>query len=151
MNMATLQIQKTRNAETVTKAAIDQKQSLEVVQTMLHGGVCSTSSKISDFTAPADTSSSSAACLTCGELMNSGCNGGNADSHRNFFVDGAFDAQTYDMSDSIHPYKDYAAGKLVKNPSEANAPSTVMRILRRGRSKRVDTFLDWLVCPCRSL
>lgn len=40
--MATVQIQKTRNASTITKTAIDQKQSLEVVQTMLHGGVCGT-------------------------------------------------------------------------------------------------------------
>ena len=34
-----MQLQKTRNAETVTKTVIDQKQSLELVQTMLHGGV----------------------------------------------------------------------------------------------------------------
>lgn len=39
--MATIQIQKTANAGTMTKTAIDQKQSLEVVQTMLHGGVSS--------------------------------------------------------------------------------------------------------------
>ena len=39
--MVTMQMQKTRNEETVTKTAIDQKQSLEVVQTMLHGGVSS--------------------------------------------------------------------------------------------------------------
>ena len=38
-NMATIQIQRTRNAETVTKTAIDQRQSLEVVQTMLHSSV----------------------------------------------------------------------------------------------------------------
>ncbi|KAK4545923.1 hypothetical protein LTR36_002487 [Oleoguttula mirabilis] len=106
--MTTVQIQKTRNASTVTKTAIDQKQSLEVVQTMLHGGL------------------SSLAYM------------------RNFFAEKAFDEQMYEMSDRIHSYKDYAAGKLVKERSEANAPSTAMRILRRGRSKRVDMFLDWL-------
>lgn len=64
-------------------------------------------------------------------------------------MDNAFDEQIYEMSDTIHPYKDYAAGKLAKDRSEANAPSTAMRILRRGRSKRVDMFLDWLVCKER--
>jgi len=39
VKMATLQLQKTRNAQTLNKTAIDQKQSLEVVQTMLHGSV----------------------------------------------------------------------------------------------------------------
>ena len=37
--MATMQLQKTRMAETKTKTAMTQKQSLEVVQTLLHGGV----------------------------------------------------------------------------------------------------------------
>ncbi|KAK5131638.1 hypothetical protein LTR08_000765 [Meristemomyces frigidus] len=106
--MATMQIQKTRNAETVTKTAIDQRQSLELVQTMLHGGLSSLSYL------------------------------------RAFFAEKAFDKQVYEMNDRIHPYEDYAAGKLTKNINGANSPSTAMRILRRGRSKRVDTFLDWL-------
>ncbi|KAK5119758.1 hypothetical protein LTR85_007334 [Meristemomyces frigidus] len=106
--MATVQMQKTRNASTVTKTAIDQKQSLELVQTMLHGGLSSLSYL------------------------------------RNFFAEKAFDEQIYEMSDRIQPYKDYAGGKLVKDRSEANPPSTAMRILRRGRSRRVDMFLDWL-------
>ena len=42
-SMATVQLQKTKSAGTVIKTAIDQKQSLEVVQTMLHGSVCSSS------------------------------------------------------------------------------------------------------------
>lgn len=50
------------------------------------------------------------------------------------------------MSETILPYENYAAGKLVRERDKANAPSTVMRVLRRGRSKRVDVFLDWLVC-----
>lgn len=38
--MALMQIsQRTRTEQGVTKAALDQSQSLEVVQTMLHGGV----------------------------------------------------------------------------------------------------------------
>lgn len=37
--MATMQLQKTRMAQTKTKTAMTQKQSLEVVQTLLHGGV----------------------------------------------------------------------------------------------------------------
>jgi len=39
--MALMQVpQQTRTAHGVTKTALDQTQSLEVVQTMLHGGVC---------------------------------------------------------------------------------------------------------------
>lgn len=37
--MANMQLQKTRMAETQTKTVMTQKQSLEVVQTLLHGGV----------------------------------------------------------------------------------------------------------------
>lgn len=37
--MATMQLQKTRMAQTKTKTVMTQKQSLEVVQTLLHGGV----------------------------------------------------------------------------------------------------------------
>ena len=63
----------------------------------------------------------------------------------NFFVETAFDEQVYEMNDHIHPYDDYAAGKLTKDRHGAKSPSTAMRVLRRGRSKRVDMFLDWLV------
>ena len=61
--MATIQVQKTVNAKTFTKTAIDQKQSLEVVQTMLHGGVSSQLLLIHDL---ADTFPSSAAYRTYG-------------------------------------------------------------------------------------
>lgn len=37
---AAKQMQKTRLAATTTKTAITQKQSLEIVQTLLHGGAC---------------------------------------------------------------------------------------------------------------
>ena len=106
--MATIQLLKTRNAETITKTAIDQKQSLEVVQTLLHGGL------------------SSLSYLRC------------------FFAEKAFDEQIYDLSDKIHPYEDYAAGRLGKSHFTARTPKTIMRILRRNRSKRADMFLDWL-------
>jgi len=49
------------------------------------------------------------------------------------------------MSDKIPSYKDYAAGKLNKDTDKRVTPATLMPILRRGRSKRVDMFLDWLV------
>lgn len=56
------------------------------------------------------------------------------------------------MSDKIYPYKDYASGTHIRDKSEAADPYTVMRVLRRSRSKRVDKFLDWLAshfmsCP----
>lgn len=38
--MTTVQLQRALNAKTFTKTVIDRKQSLEVVQTMLHGAVC---------------------------------------------------------------------------------------------------------------
>ena len=107
--MANVQLQKTVNA-TVTKTAIDQKQSLEVVQTMLHGGL------------------SSLAYL------------------RQFFRDGVFEHQYYTFSaDRIHPYADYAGGKIKDVGAHANGPKTRMPVLRRGRSKRVNEFLDWIV------
>ena len=68
-----------------------------------------------------------------------------ADYFSNFLPDKAFDVQVYEMSDRIHPYDKYAAGMLTKNPEEVGAPSTAMKVLRRGRSKRADMFLDWLV------
>ncbi|KAK4554686.1 hypothetical protein LTR86_008188 [Recurvomyces mirabilis] len=106
--MATIQIQRTRNAPTITKTAITQKQSLEIVQTMLHGSL------------------STLAYL------------------RALFAEKTFDTQVYDMAQDVHSYKDYAAGKLARKASQANPPHTVMRILRRGRSRRADKFLDWL-------
>jgi len=68
-----------------------------------------------------------------------------ADRGSNLFAEKTFDTQIYDMAQNLHLYKDYAAGKLTRKASEANPPHTVMRILRRGRSRRADKFLDWLV------
>ncbi|KAK4902435.1 hypothetical protein LTR49_027045 [Elasticomyces elasticus] len=104
--MAMMQLQRTRNAPTVTK--IDQKQSLEVIQTMLHGSL-STLSYL-----------------------------------REFFSEKVFERQLYEMADHIHSYEDYAAGNLVKHKHEAAEPAITMCILKRGRGKRADLFLDWL-------
>ncbi|KAK5677100.1 hypothetical protein LTS10_010289 [Elasticomyces elasticus] len=104
--MAMMQLQRTRNAPTVTK--IDQKQSLEVIQTMLHGSL-STLSYL-----------------------------------REFFSEKVFERQLYEMADHIHTYEDYTAGKLAKHKHEAAEPAITMCILKRGRGKRADLFLDWL-------
>ena len=68
-----------------------------------------------------------------------------ADGHSNFFAEKAFDQQVYGMSERIHPYEDYATGRLPHRKESASETSTVMKVLRRNRSKRVDVFLDWLV------
>ncbi|TKA78562.1 hypothetical protein B0A55_02804 [Friedmanniomyces simplex] len=101
-----MQLQKTRNTKTVTK--IDQKQSLEVIQTMLHGSL-STLSFL-----------------------------------RAFFAEKFFDKQVYRMADHIQPYEDYAAGNIAHDGGNGSEPVTPMQVMRRGRGKRADTFLDWL-------
>ena len=71
----------------------------------------------------------------------------NTDRHRSFFAEKAFEEQIYESSSTILPYEDYAAGNVTKGKKKATESSTVMRVLRRNRSKRVDMFLDWLVRP----
>ncbi|KAI7180799.1 hypothetical protein KC316_g10053 [Hortaea werneckii] len=93
---------------TKTQNAIDQKQSLEVVQTLLHGGLSSLSYQ------------------------------------RALFSDKVFDEQFYVTGDHVHSYADYAAAKLPKRSPRDGTTATKMQVLRRGRSKRVDQFLDWL-------
>ncbi|KXT07784.1 hypothetical protein AC579_4304 [Pseudocercospora musae] len=106
--MATRTVQRTRVANNLTKTAITQKQSLEVVQTLLHGSL------------------SSLAYL------------------RSFFSEKVFDAQAYAAHDRLPSYRDYADGRLPEVPKDTTELHTTMQVLRRGRSKRVDTFLDWL-------
>ncbi|KAI5361915.1 Putative HORMA domain, Zinc finger, FYVE/PHD-type, Zinc finger, RING/FYVE/PHD-type [Septoria linicola] len=106
--MATKQIQKTCTTQTKTKTTITQKQSLEVVQTLLHGGL------------------SSLAYL------------------RMFFAEKAFDTQTYSAGNRMPSYQDYVNGKLPKQKKTETGTHTVMKVLRRTRSKRADAFLDWL-------
>ncbi|KAI7482037.1 hypothetical protein KC351_g6009 [Hortaea werneckii] len=103
--MASIQIQR---PATKTKNAIDQKQSLEIVQTLLHGGLSSLSYQ------------------------------------RALFSDRVFDEQFYVTGDHVHSYADYAAAKLPKTSPRDGTTATKMQVLRRGRSRRVDQFLDWL-------
>ncbi|KAF2860691.1 hypothetical protein K470DRAFT_276781 [Piedraia hortae CBS 480.64] len=63
---------------------------------------------------------------------------------RSFFPESFFDQQVYMMSDRIYPYRDYASGKLPRKSGSTQVPCTVMKVLRRGRSRRVDKLLDWL-------
>ncbi|GAB1738851.1 hypothetical protein NU219Hw_g3635t1 [Hortaea werneckii] len=103
--MASMQVQR---PVTKTQNAIDQKQSLEVVQTLLHGGLSSLSYQ------------------------------------RALFEENVFDEQFYVTGDHVHSYADYAAAKLPKRSPRDGTPATKMQVLRRGRSGRVDQFLDWL-------
>lgn len=64
---------------------------------------------------------------------------------REFFREGVFQRHWYDAAEKIHPYADYAAGKLADSAKVATEPNTAIEVLRRGRSKRVDMLLDWLV------
>ncbi|KAK1822511.1 hypothetical protein LTR12_003074 [Friedmanniomyces endolithicus] len=104
--MAMMPMQRTRNAATVTK--IDQRQSLEIIQTMLHGSLSALS--------------------YC----------------RAFFAERVFDSQVYRVANQITPYEEYAIGRLASKRGTTSELATTMRVMRRGRSKRADTFLDWL-------
>ena len=64
---------------------------------------------------------------------------------RNFFAEKTFDRQIYDLSDRVHSYRDYAAGKLKTSHETRAKHKTAMQVLQRNRSRRVDLFLDWLV------
>lgn len=61
----------------------------------------------------------------------------------NFFPEKAFDKQLYETTEKIQPYEDYAAGK--RPQTSTSKPCTMIQVLRRKRSRRVDMFLDWLV------
>ncbi len=56
-----------------------------------------------------------------------------------------FDSQVYKVANQITPYEQYAIGKLASYRGIASELATTMQVLRRGRSKRADAFLDWLV------
>lgn len=64
---------------------------------------------------------------------------------RSFFSEKVFDTQAYAAHERLPSYREYADGKLPDIPKGSTRPHTTMQVLRRGRSKRVDTFLDWLV------
>ena len=53
----------------------------------------------------------------------------------------------YGEGDDIPRYEDYAAGRLPKERSAftSSSPGMNMQLLLRGKSRRVDMMLDWLV------
>lgn len=51
----------------------------------------------------------------------------------------------YGSIDVVCTYEDYAAGKILRGMEGKPSDTTVMKVLRRNRSKRVDKLLDWLV------
>lgn len=63
---------------------------------------------------------------------------------RGLLPDVAFDQQFYQTTNEHWTYKDYAAGNGQPCPSVTKGGSR-MRVIRRGRSLRADTILDWLV------
>lgn len=67
------------------------------------------------------------------------------DSQRNLFPEKYFDDQGYGLSAGDHSYAQYAAGNLPETEQ-----GTVMQLLRRHRSQRVDELLDWLVSETRA-
>jgi hypothetical protein len=65
---------------------------------------------------------------------------------RQLFGDHCFDQQYYNTSDRHWSYADYAAGNSEQSQeSQIRRGRTLMQVLRRGRSTRVDSLLDWLV------
>ncbi|KAF2659958.1 hypothetical protein K491DRAFT_688815 [Lophiostoma macrostomum CBS 122681] len=64
---------------------------------------------------------------------------------RQLFGDHCFDQQYYNTSDRHWSYADYAAGNSEPSQDDENRRGrTLMQVLRRGRSTRVDALLDWL-------
>jgi meiosis-specific protein HOP1 len=104
--MSSVQLLRQRNE---VRTAMDQKQSLELVQTMLHSALSSIT------------------------------------YIRGLFPLKSYDQRVYEMRDRMLPYDDFAEGRMPDDLNDAIAPHTTIRVLRRGRSRRVDTFLDWLV------
>jgi meiosis-specific protein HOP1 len=107
--MASIQLVRQRNVQTRTTTKLDQAQSLQLVQTMLHSAL-STLTYL-----------------------------------RSLFPDKASLEQRYALSDTITPYAEYAAARMPSVNDDADTPHTNLPILLRGRSRRADVFLDWLV------
>ena len=59
----------------------------------------------------------------------------------------AFHKQLIDLDDKL-VYSDYANGKI--NKKKPTKEHTSIRSMRRGKSKRVDMLLNWLVSSCPS-
>jgi hypothetical protein len=112
--MTSIQLVRQRNVQTRTTTKLDQAQSLQLVQTMLHSAL-STLTYL-----------------------------------RSLFPDKAFVEQRYALSDTITPYAEYAAARMPPVKDDAETPHTNLPILLRGRSRRADVFLDWLVSGART-
>jgi meiosis-specific protein HOP1 len=112
--MASIQLVRQRSVQTRTTTKLDQAQSLQLVQTMLHSAL-STLTYL-----------------------------------RSLFPDKAFVEQRYALSDTITPYAEYAAARMPPVKDDAETPHTNLPILLRGRSRRADVFLDWLVSGART-
>ncbi|OCK84967.1 hypothetical protein K432DRAFT_439681 [Lepidopterella palustris CBS 459.81] len=112
--------QRTEESTTTSAQLIEQQQSTEVVQTLLHGSI---------------------SCLSY---------------LRALFAESCFDNQHYETNEVHWSYDDYAIGKTQprhasgqsvgdrKGKTESKRQGTMMKVLRRGRSKAVDQLLDWL-------
>ena len=109
--MASMQVLRQRNAGEATKTHthLDQKQSLEIVQTMIHSAL-STITYL-----------------------------------RNLFPEKAYTTGWYELRDTVLPYADYAAVRMPRAASEAGDVRVQIPILQRGRSRRVEMFLLWIV------
>ena len=62
-----------------------------------------------------------------------------------FFPDYAYETQQYQLSEQVHSYEDFAAGRIVNDPEVASSETAPLNVLRRNRSSRVDKLLSWLV------
>nr|OQO24264.1 hypothetical protein B0A51_10124 [Rachicladosporium sp. CCFEE 5018] len=63
---------------------------------------------------------------------------------RDLFPSKAFDNRYYEMRDDVLPYEDFASANMPEDGKKAAKPHTKLPVLRRGRSRRADKFLDWL-------
>ncbi|OQO11242.1 hypothetical protein B0A48_05498 [Cryoendolithus antarcticus] len=63
---------------------------------------------------------------------------------RGLFPSKAFDDRYYEMRDDVLPYEDFASANMPDDGKKAARPHTKLPVLRRGRSRRADKFLDWL-------
>lgn len=143
-DMPSVQMQKTRPAPPVTKTRLTQKQSQEIVQTLLLGGVSFHDHLAMKEGNTADFHYSSARSPGRGPLPLHHLTDTHTDQrHSEFFAEKVFTSQFYPNHDRIPSYKDVSNGKLPQKKSAL--PGTSMQVLQRHRSKRADLFLDWLV------
>jgi hypothetical protein len=151
-NMALKTITKTNpkveNAVTATGTEIDQQQSLQLLQTMIHGSVRIAS--LASYPILTVCLAELIVLRTVSPMPVLHAKAG-PDYYRNFFPEYVFDEQIYQWSEKIHSYGDYAAGRIHQDRQVAKSDTAIIHVLRRNRSKRVDKFLDCLVSQDGSL